>query len=131
MTSRRLAVPLSQINGAELDTFHAEARRRHDAFKQRGVKLNLTRGKPSNRQLDLCNDLLALPGTSDYKAGAIDCRNYGDAQGLPELRALLAPIFGVPAERTILGSSSSLSLMHDAIVWALLKGTIDSKQPWG
>jgi len=131
MSLRQSTGPLSALHGADLERFHSDARRRYDEFKQRGVKLNLTRGKPSNRQLDLCNDLLALPGPSDYKAGAIDCRNYGDAQGLPELRAVLAPIFGVPAERTILGSNSSLSLMHDAIVWALLKGTIDSRQPWG
>ena len=94
------------------------------------MKLNLTRGKPSNRQLDLSKDLLALPGTSDYKAGGIDCRNYGDLQGLPELRALLAPVFGVPPERMILGSNSSLSFMHDAIVFALLKGVCDSPRPW-
>jgi DNA-binding transcriptional MocR family regulator len=119
------------MHGAELDAFHTAARKRYDAFKQRGVKLNLTRGKPSIGQLDLCNQLLALPGTSDYKVGSIDCRNYGDLQGLPELRALMAPVFGVPADRVILGSNSSLSLMHDAIVFALLKGTCDSHQPWG
>jgi DNA-binding transcriptional MocR family regulator len=130
MTLRQSAGPLSAMHGAELDAFHRDARRRYDAFKQRGVNLNLTRGKPSNRQLDLCNELLALPGTADYKAGAIDCRNYGDVQGLPELRGVLAPVFGVPAERVILGSNSSLSLMHDAIVFALLKGTCDSPQPW-
>lgn len=118
------------MQGAELAAFHADARRRYDAFKQRGVKLNLTRGKPSNRQLDLCNELLALPGISDYKAGAIDCRNYGDVQGLADLRALLAPVFGIAPERVILGSNSSLSLMHDAIVFALLKGTCDSPRPW-
>ena len=118
------------MHGAELDAFHAEARRRYDAFKQRGVKLNLTRGKPSNRQLDLCNELLALPGIGNYKAGAIDCRNYGELQGLPELRAMLAPLFGLPPERVILGANSSLSLMHDAIVFALLTGTVDSPQPW-
>jgi DNA-binding transcriptional MocR family regulator len=130
MTLRQSSGLLSSLHGAELDAFHKDAQRRYDAFKQRGVKLNLTRGKPSNRQLDLCNNLLALPGTSDYKAGAIDCRNYGDLQGLPDLRALLAPVFGVPPERMILGNNSSLSFMHDAIVFALLKGVCDSPRPW-
>src|SRR5437764_869069 len=130
MTLQQSARPLSVLHGAELDAFCAEARRRYDAFKNRGVKLNLTRGKPSPRQLDLCQELLTLPGPQDYRSGAIDCRNYGDPQGLPELRAVLAPIFGVPPERTILGGNSSLSLMHDAIVFALLKGTCDSQRPW-
>ena len=130
MTLRESAGLLSSLHGAELEQFHKDAQRRYEAFKQRGVKLNLTRGKPSSRQLDLCKDLLALPGASDYQAGGIDCRNYGELQGLPELRALLAPVFGVPAERMILGSNSSLSFMHDAIVFALLKGVCNSPRPW-
>jgi hypothetical protein len=128
MTLRQSASLLSSLHGAELETFHQDAQRRYDAFKQRGVKLNLTRGKPSNRQLDLCNDLLALPARQT-QGGGIDCRNYGDLQA-PELRALLAPVFGVPPERMILGSNSSLSFMHDAIVFALLKGVCDSPRPW-
>ena len=72
MTLPQSATPLSEMSGAELETFQTEARRHYDAFKQRGVKLNLTRGKPSARQLDLCNDLLALPGVTDYRSGAID-----------------------------------------------------------
>jgi len=121
---------LPTLHGAELDRFRKDARQRYDDFRQRGVKLNLTRGKPSNRQLDLCNGLLALPGDADYRSGSIDCRNYGELQGLPELRALLAPLFGVPAERLILGTNSSLTLMHDAIIFAMTKGTCDSRQPW-
>src|SRR5258707_12276014 len=116
MTLRQSTGPFSSLHGADLDRFHAEARRRYDAFTQRGVKLNLTRGKPSNRQLDLCNDLLALPGTSDYTSGPIDCRNYGDLQGLPELRALLAPVFVVPPERMIVGGNSGLWFMEYASV---------------
>jgi DNA-binding transcriptional MocR family regulator len=113
-----------------IDDARARARQDYDAFARRGVALNLTRGKPSVEQLDLSNALLSLPGPSDYRAGAIDCRNYGDMAGLPELRALLAPVFGVTGDRVLLGNNASLSLMHDAIVFALLKGTCDSPQPW-
>ena len=57
----------------------------HDAFKARGLKLDLTRGKPSPAQLDLSAALLSLPGEKDYLAeGAVDCRNYGGLQGLAE-----------------------------------------------
>src|SRR6266542_2535943 len=130
MTVRTSSTSLSSMNNADLNTFHADARRRYDAFAQRSVALNLTRGKPSARQLDLSNELLTLPGATDYRSGPIDCRNYGDPQGLPELRALFAPVFGVTADRMILGNNASLSLMHDAIVFALLKGTCDSERPW-
>jgi DNA-binding transcriptional MocR family regulator len=130
MNLRSSATALSDMSGAERHAFHAEARGRYDAFARRRVALNLTRGKPSSRQLDLCNELLELPGTADYRSGPIDCRNYGDPQGLPELRALLAPIFGITGDRVVLGNNASLSLMHDAIVFALLKGTCDSERPW-
>lgn len=121
---------LLRLSTDELRNFHAQARQRYDAFAKRGVKLNLTRGKPSARQLDLCNELLGLPGAGDYSASNIDCRNYGELQGLPELRALLAPVFGVTPDRVIIGDNASLSLMHDAVVFSLLKGTCDSERPW-
>jgi DNA-binding transcriptional MocR family regulator len=121
---------LTSLRADDLRAYHARIRERYDAFARRGVKLNLTRGKPSSAQLDLCNELLALPGRQDYMSNAIDCRNYGELAGLPELRALLAPVFGATADRTIIGDNSSLSLMHDAVVFALLKGTCDSERPW-
>jgi len=121
---------LSSLSAAELRTFHQDIKNRYDAFAKRGVKLNLTRGKPAAEQLDLSNDLLSLPGPNDYKLGAIDCRNYGELAGLSELRALLAPVFGVTADRLVIGDNASLSIMHDTIVYSLLKGTCDSAQPW-
>ncbi len=122
---------LSQLSEHDLKSFHSQIRQRYDAFKKRGMTLNLTRGKPSPRQLDLSVDLLALPGAADYTAAdKTDCRNYGGLQGLAELRALLAPAFGVAPERVILGNNSSLALMHDAIVFALIKGVSGSPRPW-
>jgi DNA-binding transcriptional MocR family regulator len=120
---------LTTLGADELRASHEDIRRRYQGFAERKLKLNLTRGKPSSRQLDLCNELLTLPG-ADYLAGGVDTRNYGELQGLPELRAQLAPIFGVTADRVILGDNASLALMHDAVVYSMLKGTIDSDKPW-
>ena len=100
-------------------------------FKARGLKLNLTRGKPAADQLDLSSELLSLPGSADYVAeDGSDCRNYGGLQGLPEIRRLFAPILGAPPEQVIVANNSSLALMHDTIVYSLLKGTCDSAMPW-
>ncbi|HWK74967.1 MAG TPA: aminotransferase class I/II-fold pyridoxal phosphate-dependent enzyme [Povalibacter sp.] len=121
---------LPSLSAAELRNFHSQIRQRYDAFAQRGLKLNLTRGKPSAAQLDLSNELLALPGGRDFLSGSIDCRNYGELQGLPELRALLAPVFGVSADRVVIGENASLSLMHDSVAFSLLKGNCDSERPW-
>ena len=117
---------LEQVRAA-----HDEARGRYDAFVTRGVKLDLTRGKPASAQLDLSGALLALPGAGDFLAAdGTDTRNYGVLQGLPELRALLAPLFGLDPQHTIIGDNSSLGLMHDTIAYALLCGTCDSPHPW-
>ena len=122
---------LETLSLNDLGAFRDQVQGRYDAFKQRNLKLDLTRGKPSSEQLDLSNGLLALPGDADYLAAdKTDTRNYGVLQGLPELRALLAPLFGVNAAQIVLGDNSSLTLMHDAIVYLLLKGTVDSPRPW-
>ena len=108
-----------------------ELQQNYDAFKAKGLKLNLTRGKPSAAQLELSEELLALPGKGKYMAeGGTDCRNYGVLQGLPESRRLFAGMLGAPAEQVVVANNSSLALMHDCIAYALLKGTCDSAAPW-
>ena len=115
----------------QLRETHEAARSRYDAFARRGVKLDLTRGKPASTQLDLSADLLALPGVADYLAAdGTDTRNYGLLQGLPELRAVLAPLFGLDPQHVVIGDNSSLGLMHDTIAYALLCGTGDGPGPW-
>jgi DNA-binding transcriptional MocR family regulator len=100
----------------------------YDAFKQRGLKLDMSRGKPAPEQLDLSNALQeALPGFAAQDG--TDCRNYGLGIGLPEARALFGELLGVPAAQVIVDSSASLSLMHDVIVYALLNG-VPGGQPW-
>lgn len=68
----------------ELRARHDAIRRQYQAFAERKLKLNLTRGKPSSRQLDLCNELLSLPG-ADFVSAGVDSRNYGELQGLQEI----------------------------------------------
>ncbi len=122
---------LARLDPPALAAFHDQQRSRYDEFRKRGLKLDLTRGKPSAAQLDLASPLLALPGGADYRAAdGTDCRNYGGLQGLPELRALLAPLFGASPDQVVLGGNSSLGLMHDTIVYALLTGVPGGRRPW-
>jgi DNA-binding transcriptional MocR family regulator len=122
---------LETLSPREVSAFRDQVQSRYDAFKRQNLKLDLTRGKPSSEQLDLSNGLLALPGGHDYLAAdKTDARNYGVLQGLPELRALLAPLFGVTPAQVVLGNNSSLALMHDAIVYSLICGTVGSPRPW-
>jgi DNA-binding transcriptional MocR family regulator len=105
---------------------------RYQAFRARGLNLNLARGKPSTEQVELSSRLLDLPGPDDYLSrDGDDVRNYfGPPQGLPEARALFAGILGAPIEQIVLGDNSSLALMHDVIVYALLHGLPESPRPW-
>ena len=110
----------------------ARTRADYDTFKARGLKLDMTRGKPSPEQLSLSDGMLVPQGNRDTTTAAgEDARNYGGAlQGLPEVRALFAGALGLPADSIVLGDNSSLALMHDCIVWALLKGVPGSERPW-
>jgi DNA-binding transcriptional MocR family regulator len=120
-----------QTRAPETTRMNPELRAAYDAFQARGLKLNLTRGKPSSAQLDLSAELLALPGVADYVAeDATDCRNYGNLQGLTEVRRLFSGMMGAAPEQVLVANNASLALMHDTVVFSLLKGTCDSATPW-
>lgn len=108
-----------------------ELRAEYDALVARGLTLDLTRGKPSPEQLDLSNALLGLPGVDDFRdASGTDLRNYGGAQGLPELRAIFSEVLRVPVPQLLALGNSSLNLMYDFVAHALLHGVPDGAGPW-
>ena len=112
---------------AERERLQAE----YEAFRARGLKLDLSRGKPSNRQLDMMPGMLdCLHTTADCKSvGGFDCRNYGVLNGTPEAKKLFSDLLGIPEKNLFIGGNSSLNLMYDAVARALLYGTCDG-EPW-
>jgi hypothetical protein len=81
-----------------LAAWEASTRAQYESFRARGLKLDMTRGKPSPEQLDLSLGMLALPGNGDYLSEAgDDARNYGGTQGLPEVRRLFSAMLDAPA----------------------------------
>ena len=121
---------LSDLSPDELTDLHAEQTKAYDALVGQGLKLDLTRGKPSAAQLDLSNELLTLPGPDQFRAAdGTDCRNYGGLTGLLELREIFAPLLNVPVEQLVAGDNASLSIMHDTLVFSLLKGTAARWRP--
>ena len=122
---------IADLPDSDLQALRRQVLDDYGAFKSRGLKLDMTRGKPAADQLDLANDLLSFPGNGDYTTQAgDDARNYGVLQGLPEARALFGPMLGAPADQVVVADNSSLAVMHDCIVWALLKGVPGSAEPW-
>ena len=102
----------------------------YQEFTKLNLKLDMSRGKPSPEQLDLALPLLNEAGISDQiEISGTDCRNYGIQLGLPEVREFFASLLDVPMDQLVVDGSSSLALMHDVIVFALLYG-IPGNLPW-
>lgn len=100
--------------------------------KAAGLKLNMTRGKPCPEQLDLANGLLTALSETDYLAqDGTDCRNYGGLDGIFEARALFADILGTKPEYVMAAGNSSLNLMYDMLVRAMLFTVPGGSKPWG
>ena len=109
------------LSPESLRSLRDDLRKDYDRFQERGLKLDLTRGKPSAEQLGFSDELLTLPGAGEYRAGdGTDTRNYGGLLGLTELREIFAPLLRVPVEQLLAGDNSSLSLMHDSVMHAML-----------
>lgn len=123
---------LADLSTDALQALAADLAREIEAFQARGLKLDMTRGKPAPEQLDLADAMLTLPGNRDYHTEAgEDARNYGGLQGIAEARRLFSCMVGAPPEQVVIGENASLALMHDCLVWALLKGVPGGTRPWG
>lgn len=122
---------LLDFDADQLAELAAENRAAYDELQSRNVHLNLTRGKPSGAQLDLADDLLALPGVDEiHDADGNDVRNYGNLKGIRDLREIWAEVLGVDVDSIVAGDSSSLNIMFDLISWSYAFGTNDSERPW-
>ncbi|PZP40238.1 MAG: aminotransferase [Azospirillum brasilense] len=123
---------IAELSDAELEALRTRIQAGYDAFRARGLKLDMTRGKPAPEQLSLAEPMLALPGNGDFTTEAgEDARNYGGLQGIAEARALYAPVLGVPPAQVVVGDNSSLALMHDTVLWSMVKGVPGGERPWG
>jgi DNA-binding transcriptional MocR family regulator len=121
----------TNINRGDLLARAARIDERFLAFKAQHLALDMTRGKPCAEQLDLSLGLLDCLGHADYRAAdGSDCRNYGGLDGLPEARALFAEFLEVDPSEVIVGGNSSLALMYNTIVQALLRGMPGGTAAW-
>jgi DNA-binding transcriptional MocR family regulator len=120
---------LADLSRDDLAAFLADKQAAYADLQDKGLTLDLTRGKPASAQLDLSNDLLRLPTTTVDRAGT-DVRNYGGLEGLEELREIFADLLWVEKDQVLCGGNSSLSVMHQAITFLLLWGGPGSERPW-
>jgi DNA-binding transcriptional MocR family regulator len=122
--------PLADRSPEDLSAFRTEQQEAYDALRSAGLKLDLTRGKPSTAQLDLSDGLLSLPKEVRDAAG-VDVRNYGGLEGIRELREMFAELLWVEPEQVVASNNSSLVLMREVLTDLWLKGAVDGERPWG
>ena len=112
---------------AEFEKVSAE----FEAWKAKGLKLNMARGRPGKEQLDLVSDILSvMTDPADCVDGDVNVRNYGQLSGLPSAKALFAEILGCKPEQVFVGGNASLQLMYDAVSKAFTNGLLHSEKPW-
>ena len=121
-----------ELNREELLTLKGELEKQFEDAKGKGLKLDMSRGKPTPAQLDMAMDMFdVFNSTSDMKAeNGMDTRNYGVMDGIPEAKRLMGEILGVPAENVIVYGNASLTIMYDTVSRAVTHG-IMGNTPWG
>ncbi|MBR6916401.1 MAG: aminotransferase class I/II-fold pyridoxal phosphate-dependent enzyme, partial [Clostridia bacterium] len=124
--------PFREMTKEELEEELADQRAKLDAWGEQNLTLNLTRGKPSQAQLDLSSDMLGVISDRGdcFSETGLDCRNYGILDGLPEAKRLFSELLGIPEDMIMILGNSSLNAMYDAIVRCMLFGVAGGREPW-
>ena len=105
-------------------------RKRYEEFKSMNLKLDMSRGKPCKEQLDLSMNMLDAINSKSDLIRNIDYRNYGIADGIPELKKLFGELLGgISNEEIIVAYNASLNLMYDTIQRAMQFGVLGN-EPW-
>lgn len=120
-----------ELSREELLTLKEELNKEYEEVKAKGLKLDMSRGKPAAFQLDMemeFMDVLNSDSVLTTEAG-VDCRNYGVLEGIPEARKLMGDMLGVPADNVLVCGNASLTIMYDTVARSMLFGVMGGT-PW-
>ncbi len=104
---------------------------KYQEVKNLGLKLDMSRGKPSEAQLNLSNEMMDVLNSSSYflDSTGTDCRNYGILSGIPEAKQLIGDMSEVGPDEMIICGNSSLNIMYDQISRSYTHGVMGNT-PW-
>ena len=121
----------SELTRDELLTIKDELEKEYKEAASKGLKLDMSRGKPAAKQLDLSRDMLdVVNSSSDLKCeDGVDVRNYGILDGISEAKKIMADILGVSSDNVIVFGNASLNIMYDMVSRAMLFGVLGNT-PW-
>lgn len=122
----------SEMSPEELKALIAAEQKKLDHWSDMDLTLDLTRGKPNQAQLDLSSGMLSIISNRGdcFSASGLDCRNYGILDGLPETKKLFSDLLDIPTKNILVLGNSSLNVMYDTIVRAMLFGVAGGHEPW-
>ena len=113
----------------ELLELQEQLNREYEAWKQKGLALDMSRGKPAPDQLDLSMPMLEHAAEYWKSEDGTDGRNYGEMEGAVEAKRLMSELMGCKAEQTVICGNASLNLMYDVLIRAELFGILGNT-PW-
>ena len=131
MLIRRKIMQYNDMGKEELLALKESLNKEYAEAKAKGLALDMSRGKPSAKQLDVSLGLLdTINSSSDLKAlDGTDCRNYGVLDGIPEAKKLMADMMGTTPDHVIVYGNASLNIMYDQISRAYTHGILGNT-PW-
>ena len=131
MLIRRKIMQYNDMSKEELLALKESLNKEYAEAKAKGLALDMSRGKPSAKQLDVSLGLLdTINSSSDLKAlDGTDCRNYGVLDGIPEAKKLMADMMGTTPDHVIVYGNASLNIMYDQISRAYTHGILGNS-PW-
>ena len=120
-----------ELSKEELLTLQSSLQKEFEDAKGKGLKLDMSRGKPAVSQLMMGMDIMdTLTSESDMKSEeGVDVRNYGGMDGIAEAKRLMADIMGVDPSQVIVFGNASLSIMYDTVSRSVTHGVMGST-PW-
>lgn len=121
----------SELSKEELLALKADLEAQFETEKGKGLKLDMSRGKPSAEQLNLSMGMMdVLTSDSDLVCEeGVDCRNYGVLDGIKEAKQLLADMMEVPKDNIVIFGNSSLNIMFDTVARCMSHGVL-GHTPW-
>lgn len=120
-----------QMTKEELLEVKEQLDKEYSEAAAKGLKLDMSRGKPSSKQLDLTRDMLdVLNSESDMiSENGLDIRNYGVLDGIPEAKKIMADILQVSPDNVIVCGNASLNIMYTLVSNAYSFGVLGN-EPW-
>ncbi len=123
--------PYGELEKEELLALKGRLLLQYEEAKGKGLKLDMSRGKPAAEQLDMTMPMMDIFNRNfDMRdEQGVDVRNYGYLEGIIGARRLLGSMLGVDPEHVIVFGTASLSVMYDTVSRSVTHGVMGST-PW-